>query len=105
MGEFRKALEIDDRNPSARYNLAAALYDSGRLDESFPHAQQAVSLNPRNADAHHLLGKLLAQRGQMVESIASLEVADELNPGDPLIRDDLERVRRASALPDGQKNK
>jgi protein O-mannosyl-transferase len=92
--EFRRALELDEQNASARYNLAAALYDSGRGDESFAHAQQAVSLNPRNADARHLMGKLLALRGRLAESVASFEVAATLSPNDPAIREDLERVRR-----------
>ena len=94
ISEFRNALEIDDRNASARYNLATALFDSERLAESFTHAQQAVALNPQNADAHHLMGKLLALRGQVAESVVSLEAAVKLNPDDPLIREDLERVRK-----------
>ena len=88
------ALTYDDRNASARLNLATALFDAGRLDEALDQARRALALNQGSADAHHLLGKLLALHGRLDESIASLETAVKLRPEDPVIRDDLARVRR-----------
>jgi len=92
--QFRHALSIDDRNASARYNLATALFDADQFKEAFVEAERALALNPANADAHHLMGKLLALQGRFDESIVSLETAVKLRPNDPVIRDDLERVRR-----------
>ncbi len=95
IGEFRLALGLDDRNASARYNLATALFDNGQLQDSFVEAQRALTLSPTNADAHHLVGKLLALQGRMKEALVSLETAVKLRPDDPVIREDLGRVQRA----------
>ena len=92
--EFQSALGYDDRDVSARFNLATALFDAGRLDEALDHARRALALHPGNADGHHLVGKLLALRGRLDESIASLETAVKLRPEDAVIREDLARVRR-----------
>jgi Flp pilus assembly protein TadD len=95
ISQFKNALALDDRNESARYNLATALFDAGRMHESFIEIERALALGPANADAHHLKGKLLALQGRMPEALASLETAVKLSPNDPLIREDLARVQRA----------
>ena len=92
--QFRHALGVDERNASARYNLATALFDAGQLKEAFVEAERALALNPANADAHHLMGKLLALQGRLEESIVSFETAVKLRPDDPVIREDLARVQR-----------
>ena len=93
IAQFRQALTIDERNISAQYNLATALFDAGQLNDAYIEAQRAVAWSPLNADAHHLLGKLLALQGRMAEAIVSLETAVKLSPDDPVIREDLERIR------------
>ncbi len=95
IAEFRRALSLDERNATARYNLAAALFDAQKLEESFSEAQRALAMNPTNADAHHLAGKLLALQGRLKDSVVSLETALKLSPNDTSIRDDLARVQRA----------
>ena len=90
---FRDALGLDDRNATARYNLATALFDAGQMQESLTHAQLALAQNPDNADAYHLVGKLMALSGRMDEALASLETAARLHPSDELIREDLARLR------------
>jgi hypothetical protein len=92
--QFRHALGVDDRNGSARYNLATALFDAGLLKEAFVEAERALALNPANADAHHLIGKLLALQGRLNESIVSFETAVKLRPDDAVIREDLAQVQR-----------
>ena len=52
------ALTYNDRNASARLNLATALIDAGRLDEALDQARRALALNQSSADAHDLLGKV-----------------------------------------------
>jgi Flp pilus assembly protein TadD len=96
ISQFKSALTFDDRHQSARYNLATALFDAGRLHESFAEIERALALNPANADAHQLKGKLLALQGRMDEARASMEIAAKLSPNDPLIREDLARVQRAA---------
>ena len=90
---FRDALGLDERNTTARYNLATALFDAGQMTESLIHAQLALSQNPDNADAYHLVGKLMALSGRMDEALANLETAARLRPSDDLIREDLSRLR------------
>jgi tetratricopeptide (TPR) repeat protein len=94
IAQFRSALSHDDRNASARYNLAAALLDAGQLKDALIEAERALVLNPANADAHHLLGKLLALQGRLEESMNSFEAALKLKPDDPVIREDFSRVQR-----------
>ena len=95
IAEFRRALSLDERNATARYNLAAALFDAQKLEESFAEAERALALNPTNADAHHLMGKLLALQGRLKDSLVSLGTALKQSPNDTSIRDDLARVQRA----------
>jgi tetratricopeptide (TPR) repeat protein len=92
--QFREALGGDERNASARYNLATALFDANQMEEAFIEAERALTVNPTNADAHHLMGKLLALQGRFNESIASLDTAVKLRPDDIVIRDDLARVQK-----------
>ena len=92
--QFRNALIYDEQNPSARYNLATALFDAGQMQDAFAEAERALAVNPSNADAHHLVGKLLALQGRLTESIASFETAVKLRPDDAVIREDLARVQR-----------
>jgi tetratricopeptide (TPR) repeat protein len=97
--EFREALRVDERNPSARYNLATALFDSRRLNEASVEAARALALDAANADAHHLMGKLLALEGRMPEAVAHLETAVKLRPRDEVIQQDLARVRQFARSP------
>jgi len=92
--QFRHALSYDERNPSARYNLAAALFDAGQTNEAFTESERAINADPTNADAYHLMGKLLALQGRLPESIVNFEAAMKLRPDDPVIREDLARVQR-----------
>jgi Flp pilus assembly protein TadD len=94
--EFRHAVDLDERNSSARYNLATALFDMEQFQESFGEAGQALALDPANADAHHLVGKLLALQGRTKDAIEHLEAAVKLRPDDPTLREDLGRVQRVT---------
>jgi Tfp pilus assembly protein PilF len=93
IAQFRHALSIDERNASAQYNLATALFDGGQLEAALIEAERALVLQPTNADAHHLIGKLLALQGRMKEAVMSLETAVTLRPDDPVIREDLAVLR------------
>lgn len=97
IAQFRHALQLHDGNVSARYNLATALFDTERMQESFVEAQRALTLGPTDPDAHHLVGKLLALQGRMSDALVHLETAAKLRPQDDVLRQDLARVRQAQS--------
>jgi tetratricopeptide (TPR) repeat protein len=92
--QFRYALRYDERNRSARYNLAAALFDAGQVNEALIEGERALENDPTNADAYHLMGKLLALHGRTAEAIVNFEIAVKLRPNDLTIHEDLARVQR-----------
>jgi superkiller protein 3 len=92
--QFRHGVALDEKNPSLRYNLATALFDTRDIKAAFVEAQRAVALDPANADGYNLLGKLLAVQGQFDEALVNLEAAVKLRPNDPALRDDLARVQK-----------
>ena len=94
IAQFRYAVSYDEGNATARYNLAAALFDAGHMNEAFIEGERALNADPTNADAYHLKGKLLALQGRVPESIVNFEAAVKLRPEDPVIREDLARVQR-----------
>jgi Tfp pilus assembly protein PilF len=94
IAQFRAALGYDDRNASARYNLATALFDVGQTNDAFTEVERAIAVDPANADAHHLKAKLLALQGRRTESLATFETAIKLRPDDPVILEDRARVQR-----------
>ncbi len=94
VAHFRRGLVLDENNVSLRYNLAAALADSGDVRESFTEAMRVVTTDPAHADAHNLLGRLLAIEGQFQEALVNLEAAVKLRPADATFRDDLGRVQK-----------
>ena len=92
--EFTRGLELDERHSSLRYNLAAALFDAGRLPDALVEIRRAIADSPSNADAYHLLGKLLALQGNLADGLDHLETAARLKPDDAVIREDLEGLRK-----------
>ncbi len=92
--QFRHALDLHEQNASARYYLAAALYDTEQFRESFAEAQRALALRPTDPDALHLMGKLLAQQGRLQEGLAHLETAVKFRPEDEVLQQDLARLQQ-----------
>jgi tetratricopeptide (TPR) repeat protein len=60
---YRRAVELDPANVAFRTNLAAALLDSGAVDEALTQAQQAVAAAPSYADGQFVLGTIHRARG------------------------------------------
>jgi tetratricopeptide (TPR) repeat protein len=56
---YRKAIEIDPRDPVAHSNLGAALADRGKVDEAIVSYRKAIALDSRNATFHSNLGAIL----------------------------------------------
>lgn len=77
---WRHALVCTDNNALAESNLAAALFQQGRLDETVEHARKAVGLNADYVEAQNTLGHALYQQGNMDEAAEHLQRAFALKP-------------------------
>jgi Flp pilus assembly protein TadD len=93
---FRRAVQWEPQNWSARHNLAAALLDSRDAAAAEAEARKAVEANPTDAGSRDLLGRALAIQGKFDEAIAQLREALKVAPGDAQIEEDLQRVIAAS---------
>jgi tetratricopeptide (TPR) repeat protein len=93
---FRRAVQWDPQNWSARHNLAAALLDVRDAPGAEAEARLAIETNPASAGSHDLLGRALAIQGKFDEAIVQLREALRLSPGDNQTREDLDRVLIAS---------
>ena len=49
---YRKALEIDSRQPEAQYNLGYLMLERGQAAEAVPQFLGAIQADPRFADAY-----------------------------------------------------
>jgi len=94
---YRKALEKNERNPQARYNLGNSLLaqnkDSAAVAE-FEKAAKAESNELRKSMAYHNMG-VVCQRHQMFgEAIEAYKQSLRLNPNDDETRYNLELCKR-----------
>jgi tetratricopeptide (TPR) repeat protein len=78
---FRHALRVTESNYLAHYNLGAALYQTGQVDEAIREFREAVRCNPDMADAHCNFGVTLGLKGQTDEAIREFQEAVRCNPG------------------------
>lgn len=80
---YRRALDLDRRQPVALNNLAAiALARKTGLAEAEGWAREATRLNPRAAHLQHTLGEVLRAQGKTADALAAYEAAASLLPGD-----------------------
>lgn len=82
IGHFERALELDDENPKARYNLALAHLVSRRGAEAAVHLRRFLETRPDDAAAHFELGRALALAGSPDLAIAELQRAATLGFSD-----------------------
>jgi tetratricopeptide (TPR) repeat protein len=64
----------------AHYNLASALYDTGRVDEAIEHYEEALRLDPDSAEVCNNLANALAQSLRLDEAIQHYQRALRLRP-------------------------
>jgi tetratricopeptide (TPR) repeat protein len=93
---FRRAVQWDPQNWSARHNLAAALLDLHDAAGAEIEARRTIETNPTDAGSYDLLGRALAIQGQFDEAIRMFKEALKISPGDEQIQEDLRRVLVAS---------
>ena len=94
---YRKALEKNDRNPQARYNLGNSLLAQNKDSAAVAEFEKAAKAEPnelRKSMAYHNMG-VICQRHQMFgEAIEAYKQSLRLNPKDDQTRYNLELCKR-----------
>ncbi|BCX46430.1 tetratricopeptide repeat-containing protein [Haloferula helveola] len=77
---FRRATEIDPKNPYAHRMLAHLLSKLGDQREAAISARRAVELAPSNEQGHLILGKIQALSGDFDLAVESFKIAISCDP-------------------------
>jgi Flp pilus assembly protein TadD len=77
---FRKATEVNPRNPVGHHKLGDSLMQTGKLDDAAQAYQQAIDLTGY-APAFMGMARVLERKGQIAKAISTLEAAMEQHPG------------------------
>ena len=104
---YRKALEKNDRNPQAIYNLGNALMgqqkDSAAVAQ-FENAAKAETNPLRKSKAYHNMGVICQTKKMFAEAIEAYKQSLRLNPDDDETRYNLELCKRQQKNQDQQQN-
>ena len=93
-GMFRKAVNLKPDNTDARYNLAMALAQQGRVAEAIGEFKALLAVDPNNADAHYNLAMALAGTAQWDEALRHLQRTIEIDPDDEDAHHQTEVIQR-----------
>jgi protein O-mannosyl-transferase len=93
---FEKALDLDERNEAALYNLGAIHFNRKDYAAAVAVLEEGASYWPANAGMHALLGAALAERGRYGEALMSLHRALALDPANPMATRYLAKVRESA---------
>jgi hypothetical protein len=86
---FTHAIAVTPPNYMARFNLANALIDQGRINEGLAELHLCLEINPRFPDAYGRLAVLATGHGQFKEAVAYYRQALELRPDRPEVLNNL----------------
>jgi hypothetical protein len=78
--QYRMALQIDENNFTAHYNLGLLLLLKGQRAEAERHFWRALESNPSHAVAYVGIGKICDERGEHFQAAEYLRRALELDP-------------------------
>ena len=82
---LQKAVSLDPNRFEARFNLAYALVNLQRHQESEEHLLEAMRLKPQSFEVHSLLGVVRSHLKKNLPAIESFRKAVELQPNDSRI--------------------
>ena len=77
---YNRALDLDPKLSSARYNLAGMLLDDGQLISAKVHFELLIKANKDDPECHHGLALIMLELGDMVGSRQELDRALSLDP-------------------------
>lgn len=78
--QFDAALQLDEANVNARYNLVFALAKAGEIAAASENMAKVVAAFPKDAALHNLWGELLMRDGKKTKAIAQFDQALEIDP-------------------------
>ena len=84
--DFEEAIACAGESPTRLVNLAAALYQMGRLDQAEPVLERALVLEPRATEAIYNLAMLRADLLRLDDALALANQGLQAVPGDPDLR-------------------
>jgi Flp pilus assembly protein TadD len=96
--EFLKAIDLNPKNISSRFQLASIYEREGRLDEAIYHLEKIVSAAPRNATAHNNLGVLYDRQGRSTDAMREFETTLEIDPQNALAAKNLEMAKKNQSI-------
>jgi serine/threonine-protein kinase len=80
VGFYRAALATRPAVAEVHFQVSAALWRKGELDEAIRSSRMAIKLDPKGAPAHYQLGRCQQDRCQLDEAMAEYQRALELDP-------------------------
>ena len=81
---FKKAIEINPKDPIYLDNLTRLYLSLGKYDELIPYYKKLIDLNPSDADYHNNLGAVYKRKKQPEDAIQSFQKAVTLKPDNPI---------------------
>ncbi len=93
--EFKRAIELDPSNPTARHWYRLLLFQLGRLDEALAEMKRAQELDPLSLVIGSAAGRALYYRRQYDRAIVQIEKTLELDADFPNAHSDLGYVYEA----------
>ncbi|WP_457636987.1 tetratricopeptide repeat protein [Oceanithermus sp.] len=77
---YKKALELEPKDPIVHYNLAQVYLSEGRLDEALEMLRKGVELDPESAQLQLLYGKALTVKGDLAKAEGAFKKGTKLDP-------------------------
>ena len=92
---YEHALEVDEGNHVAHYNLGTQLSAAGNRSAAILHYRRAVEIYPPYARAYNNLAYALYEEGQFVEALRYIQFAIKAEPENSMFYNTLGTVLRA----------
>lgn len=81
LAEYKKAIDLDDKNYRAYYDLGLAYREVKKYDLAISTFQKALEIAPKSFEAHYDLGVVYQQTGKLDQALQEFQLAYKLNPG------------------------
>ena len=97
--EFKKAHQLDPKNPYTLYFLARIAQSMQRIEEAIRDYEAILALGPAIYDTNQRLGQLYADRGELGKARDSVEAALKETPWDSALYYQLGRIDQKTRHP------